>query len=251
MKKFCITAILILASTLARMSQTTEVVALEQTDQTPTLAKRFYSRSGLNTISLFTVGYSTVFLLPNHPQGYDITEFTGRQHFLNLSLFDFRIHYIGASLLDFEFGVNTPGSTKHGVYLPAVGRGGETPDKIEYAKVNSMWFAYKPSIKAYIPLAAWLAAEVYVGAQVDITSLWGKVLPTYYPDPVVPAQNWFSGGFGGVGLLFEGKMAIPIEIKCEYRQQSNGNMALMPQGFYLGAQFHEGWRLDKHGNLKN
>ena len=212
----------------------------------------FYKHSGISYVSLMTVGYSTVFLLPNHPKGYGIAEFTGRQHFLNVSFLDFRVHFLGAEFLNFEFGVNTPGKTKNGVILPVIGCGAaNNPDSIAVGSVKTMWFAWKPCIKAYIAATPWLAAEVYVGAEVDITSVWNQMMPKYYKDPMTPVWNHFIGGFGGVGLLFAGKVAVPIELKCEYRCPSKGNMALVPEGFYLGAQFHIGWMLNERGKVLN
>ena len=224
---------------------------------------RFYKRSGYSYVSLFSVGYATPFLLPNNPEHYDITEFLGRRHFLNVSFVDFRVRFIGAELFDFEFGVNTPGKTKHGVNLPTIGRGGMTPDSITSGSLSTMWFAWKPSIKFYVPATSWLAAEVYAGAHVDITALWSQIHKSYYKsNPLVPAQNTFVGAHVGVGLLFGGPVAVPIELKCEYRhpipltKEIDGtvytsNHALVPQGVYLSAQLHVGWILDKKGKVMN
>ena len=224
---------------------------------------RFYKRSGYSYVSLVSVGYYTPFLLPNNPQGYAITEFTGRHHYLNVSFLDFRVRLIGAELLDFEFGVNTPGMTKNGVDLPTIGRGGSTPGSIADAKFNTMWFAWKPTVKFYVPATSWLAAEVYAGAHVDITYLWSQVHKTYYKnDPLIPVQNFFVGAHVGVGLLFAGPVGVPIELKCEYRHPVSvtktvdghtftSNYALVPQGFYLGLQLHVGWMLDNKGKVMN
>lgn len=214
----------------------------------------FYEHSGYHYVSLLTVGYSTVFLLPNNPMGYDITEFTGRQHFLNASFIDFRIRFLGAELLNFDFGVNTPGRTKHGVGLPVIGNGADPAlraDSIAKGSMGTMWFAWKPCLKFYIPATKWLAGEVYVGAEVDITTLWSQVAPKYYKPGFDPAWNHFVGGFGGIGLLFAGKIGVPIELKCEYRCPSKGNRALVPEGFYLSAQFHIGWMLNEKGKVLN
>ena len=216
--------------------------------------KRYYKRSGISYVSLVSAGYSTNFLLPNNPMGYDITEFTGRQHFLNISFVDFRVHFVGAELLDFEFGVNTPGKTKHDIELGREGSmGGASEYSIEPAKLKSMWFAWKPSIKFYVPATNWLAAEVYAGAFVDITGMWNKICPGYYTGPTAdaPERNHFVGGFGGIGLLFAGPVAVPVELKCEYRCPSQGNRMLMPEGFYLGLQVHIGWMLDEKGKVMN
>lgn len=221
--------------------------------------KRYYKRSGITYVSLVSAGYSTNFLLPNNPMGYDITEFTGRQHFLNISFVDFRIHFVGAELLDFEFGVNTPGPTKHGVNLGKTGSMGcalddeNYPYAIEQASLKSMWFAWKPCIKFYVPATNWLAAEVYAGAFVDITGVWDKVCRGFYTGKTIdaPQQNHFVGGFGGVGLLFAGPVAVPLELKCEYRCPSKGNKLLMPEGFYLGMQVHIGWMLNEKGKVMN
>ena len=212
----------------------------------------FYKHSGVSYVSLMSVGYSTVFLLPNNPRHLGIAEFTGRQHFLNVSFIDFRVHFVGAELLDFEFGVNTPGRTKNGVNLAVTSCGVlDNPDSIAPGSLKTMWFAWKPCIKFYIPATKWLAAEVYAGAEVDITQLWNQVMPKYYGTKFNPANNHFVGGFGGIGLLFAGKVAVPIELKCEYRCPSKGSRALVPEGFYLAAQLHIGWMLNERGKVLN
>ena len=257
MKKIWVLGLL-LAATISVCGQGKQTVASDNGDPFG-FYKRYYKRSGVSYVSLLSAGYATNFLLPNNglgPEGsnLDITEFTGRQHFLNISFLDFRVHFVGAELLDFEFGVNTPGPTKHGISLGKEGSmGGETEYSIANAKLKSMWFAWKPCIKFYVPATNWLAAEVYAGAFVDITSLWDKVCKGYYTGATAdaPERNHFVGGFGGVGLLFAGPVAVPMELKCEYRCPSKGNRMLMPEGFYLGLQVHIGWMLNEKGKVMN
>jgi hypothetical protein len=113
------------------------------------------------------------------------------------------------------------------------------------ATASTMWFAYKPAIKFYIPCTSWLAAEVYGGVSVEITKLWNKMNTTYYEYDNIPNQNYFLGAYGGVGLVFQAVAALPIEIKAEYRHPVQGNPDIIPQGFYLCGQLHLGAPIKK------
>ena len=48
------------------------------------------------------------------------------------------------------------------------------------------------------------------------------------------------GVYGGLGLMLTPAPALPIEIKAEYRNPVQGNMDIVPQGFYLSTQLHIG-----------
>ena len=138
------------------------------------------------------------------------------------------------ALFNFEMGINTPSDS-----LPQLQRGGSTPTSLEAATGNTMWFAYKPAVKVYIPAAKWLAIELYTGIEADITGVWGNLNSDYYKkNRKVPEQNYFFGMHGGIGLVFTAIPAIPLEIKTEYRHPLKGNTAIVPQGFYLSAQLH-------------
>jgi hypothetical protein len=112
---------------------------------------------------------------------------------------------------------------------------------LEEADARTVWFAYKPAIKFYIPCTDWLAIELYGGVEIDLTTAWSKINAEYYElNKDIPGQNYFMGAYGGLGLMFTPAPAMPIEIKAEYRHPVQGNMDIVPQGFYLSAQLHLG-----------
>jgi hypothetical protein len=232
----------------------------EATDTVPakqTVRERYYKKSGTNFLSIVSVGYSTVFLTPNRMDGLTPTEFAGKRHFINFEIFEWRAKLFGMQLFNFEIGVNTPGWTEGGTYLTKLMSGGEY-NKIGYgsglkeADARTMWFAYKPAIKLYIPCSDWLAIELYGGMEIDLTTAWSKINPLYYRyNKDIPGRNYFLGAYGGLGLMLTPAPAVPIEIKAEYRHPVQGNMDIVPQGFYLSTQLHLGVPIRKtHKNKK-
>ena len=232
----------------------------EATDTVPakqTVRERYYKKSGTNFLSIVSVGYSTVFLTPNRMDGLTPREFAGKRHFINFEILEWRAKLFGMQLFNFEIGVNTPGWTEGGTYLTKLMSGGEY-NKIGYgsglkeADARTMWFAYKPAIKLYIPCSDWLAIELYGGMEIDLTTAWSKINPLYYRyNKDIPGRNYFLGAYGGLGLMLTPAPAVPIEIKAEYRHPVQGNMDIVPQGFYLSTQLHLGVPIRKtHKNKK-
>ena len=230
------------------------------TDTVPakqTVRERYYKKSGTNFLSIVSVGYSTVFLTPNRMDGLTPTEFAGKRHFINFEILEWRAKLFGMQLFNFEIGVNTPGWTEGGTNLTKLMSGGEY-NKIGYgsglkeADARTMWFAYKPAIKLYIPCSDWLAIELYGGMEIDLTTAWSKINPLYYRyNKDIPGLNYFLGAYGGLGLMLTPAPAVPIEIKAEYRHPVQGNMDIVPQGFYISTQLHLGVPIRKtHKNKK-
>ena len=210
----------------------------------PTRLEKYYSKSGTSFLSLISVGYSTFFLLPNNPAGYPSTEFAGKRHLVNVELFEWRAKLVGMQLFNFEIGLNSTCTTKNNVNLTTFMCGGPGA---EYGKglvpastYKDMWIAYKPALKFYIPCSSWMAIELYGGVEVEITKVWDKIMPKYYEDKNIPAQNYFLGAYGGIGLMFSAVPAMPVEIKAEYRHNLQGNPDIIPQGIYVSAQLHLG-----------
>ena len=222
-----------------------------------TVRERYYKKSGTNFLSIVSVGYSTVFLTPNRMDRLTPTEFAGKRHFINFEILEWRAKLFGMQLFNFEIGVNTPGWTESGTYLTKL-MSGEKYNKIGYgsglkeADARTMWFAYKPAIKLYIPCSDWLAIELYGGMEIDLTTAWSKINPLYYRyNKDIPGLNYFLGAYGGLGLMLTPAPAVPIEIKAEYRHPVQGNMDIVPQGFYLSTQLHLGVPIRKtHKNKK-
>ena len=209
--------------------------------------ERYYKKSGTNFLSVVSVGYSTVFLTPNRMDGLTPTEFAGKRHFINFEILEWRTKLFGMQMFNFEIGVNTPGYTKSGTYLSTLMSGGGDTDgdgygnNIEEADKRTMWFAYKPAIKFYIPCTDWLAIELYGGIEVDLTTAWSKINPLYYRrNKDIPGRNYFLGVYGGLGLMLTPAPVLPIEIEAEYRGPVHGNIDIVPQGFYLSTQLHLG-----------
>ena len=210
------------------------------------LLQRYYDHSGRSMISLLGFGYSSYFLLPQ--PGVNTTQYFGKRHFLNFSLFEVRARLFGMALFNFEMGVNTPHAYP-GDVLSLYQRGGQEKTDVIKAEGNTMWFAYKPALKVYIPITKWCAAEVYGGISVDMTKLWDKMFTSYYKDhPEAPEQNFFLLTYGGAGIVFTPAPSLPIELKAEYRHPLRGNTALVPQGIYLSAQLHIGNPVRKNEN---
>ena len=208
------------------------------------LRKRFYRRSGKTYLSLIGIGYSTFFMLPNNPKNYAATEFTCKRHMLNFDILNFRTGLFGMSLLNFEMGLNNTCMTASGDSLFTFMGGGANNDLVK-ASMTTMWFNYKPTIHAYIPITDWLAATVYTGVDVDLCGLWYKIIPGYYVEATTPANNFHVGIIAGAGFRFTPHGQCPIDIQCEYRHPLKGNTAIIPQGFYLTAQVGFGWMLKR------
>lgn len=212
------------------------------------LLQRYYDHSGRSMISIIGIGYSTYFLLPS--PGVNTAQYFCKRHFLNFSLFEIRARLFGMNLINFEMGVNTPHAYP-GDVLSLYERGGIEKTEVIKAEGNTMWFAYKPALKAYIPIAPWCAAEVYGGVSVDITKVWNKIVTSYYKDhPEAPEQNFFLGLYGGAGIVFTPAPSMPIELKAEYRHPIRGNIALEPQGIYLSVQLNVGSPVRKNDDTQ-
>ena len=215
-----------------------------------TLFIRYYKHSGRNMLSILSVGYSTYFQVgPAVAAGASPTGDAFKRHILNFELFEWRAKCFGMQMFNFEMGLNTPFvSEEHpeqNRYL--FERGGYYLDERVEATAKTMWFAYKPAVKFYIPCTKWLAVELYGGVEVDLTKMWSKINSTYYTgyhnetnqDGLrIPEQNFFVGAYGGAGLMFTAVPQVPLEIKAEYRHPVKGNTALVPQGVYISAQVH-------------
>lgn len=225
----------------------------------PNFLQRFYDKNGKSYLSILSVGYTTFFLMPNNTLGaggaaLPTTEFTAKRHILNLEILEWRVGIFGMQMLNFEMGLNTPCTTASGTDLSLFMRGTGnvttsglyTDCGLAQATAKQMWFAYKPSIKFYVPVTSWLAVELYGGVEVDLTKMWSKIWASYYEGHTEYAdQNYFFGAYGGAGLFFQPLRALPIEIKAEYRHPLQGNTMIVPQGFYLTAQIHLGARIRK------
>lgn len=215
-----------------------------------TAAQKYYGKSGKSFLSIVSVGYSTFFTIPN---GDDKgTDFAFKRHLINFEIFEWRAKIFGMQLFNFEIGMNTPTPEKKlndvinngQMVLYKEMRGGEdgTYVKSTDLKAKDMWFAYKPSIKFYIPCAKGFALELYGGAEVELSKFWNKVYPKYYEgiEDFQPEYNYFLNAYGGLGLVFSGIPAMPLEVKAEYRHNLQGNPSIVPQGIYISAQLHLG-----------
>ena len=210
--------------------------AKETSVQHTPLRKRFYEHSGSSALSIVSAGYSTYFLFPG--EGVNTTKDLGKRHLINFSILEWRAKLFGMSLFNFEMGINTP-SDEPGNRLPKFQRGGVNEYQLLEADPKTMWFAYKPAMKVYIPLGKMCAIQLYGGVEVDLTKAWSKINTSYYEGHTeIPEQNFFFGAYGGTGFVFTAVKALPLEVKAEYRHPLRGNVALVPQGFYLSTQLH-------------
>lgn len=237
--------------------QTTAQVVEEEPVEVEHLsaAKKYYKKSGDSFLSIVSVGYSTMFLMPTNAEaaGLKSTEFAFKRHLINFEIFEWRAKCFGMQLFNFEMGINTKTSDKEikDTKFPLAQnmRGGENNTYVAANSQKEMWFAYKPAIKFYIPCAQGFALELYGGAEIELSKYWDKVAKTYYDEPKEngfnPEDNYFIGAFGGLGLVFSGIPAMPLEIKAEYRHPVQGNTEIIPQGFYLSAQLHLGAPIHK------
>ena len=237
------------AAALAAQAAAQQQAANAQPEK-ETVFTRYYKHSGRNMLSILSIGYSTYFQVgPAVAAGASPTGDAFRRHLLNVELFEWRAKCFGMQMFNFEMGLNTPfvseENPEQNRYL--FERGGENADERVEATAKTMWFAYKPAVKFYIPCTKWLAIELYGGAEVDLTKMWSKINSTYYTgyhnetnqDGLrIPEQNFFVGVYGGAGFMLTAVPQVPLEIKAEYRHSVKGNTALVPQGVYISAQLH-------------
>jgi hypothetical protein len=213
---------------------------------------RFYRHNGKSYLSFISAGYSTFFLLVDNPNNYNVGEFAFKRHIIDFQIFEWRTGIFGMQLFNMELGLNTPGVTESGVTLTTLMGGGEgDPNKkknpegygsgLIEAVGSTMWLAYKPSIKFYIPCTSWLAVVIYGGIELDISKIWSKV-----ETEELARQNFFLAGYGGLGLMFQAVQQLPLELKAEYRHPAMGNPDIIPQGFYLTVQAHLGMATKKY-----
>ena len=132
------------------------------------LLQRYYDHSGRSMVTILSFGYSTYFNLSD-PSGNPTASF-GRRHLLNFEIFELRARLFGIAPFNFEMGINTPHAYP-GDVLSLFQRGGVEKTDVVRADGNTMWFAWKPTLKAYIPVAKWCAIEVLGGISMDITKL--------------------------------------------------------------------------------
>ena len=214
-----------------------------------------------------------MFFLPNNDYGYGAAEFAGKRHFINFEILEWRAKIFGMQLFNFEIGVNSNTLTNSGVNLTTLMRGeanidldaNNVPTITSYSDMvqadgKTMWFAYKPAIKFYVPCTAWMAVELYGGVEVDMTYAFSKLASEYYAvepklkRPTIPMKNFFFGAYGGAGLMFSAVPAIPLEIKAEYRHSFYdghwGNPYIVPAGMYVSVQVHLGAPIRKNKDKK-
>ena len=205
-----------------------------------TVFTRYYKHNGQNMLSFLSFGYSTLFVLDGNLAS-NSADMVFKRHMLSFEAFEWRAKCFGMQLFNFEMGLNTDQYFNGPLY------GGANADPktqtivndIQPADAKTMWFAYKPAIKFYIPCTKWMAVELYGGMEVDLCAVWSKINQSYYPvNSLIPAQNFFFSGFGGLGLMFTPTPYVPMELKAEYRHPVKGNTAIVPQGVYLSLQIH-------------
>ena len=218
------------------------------TNEKTNIFQRYYKHSGQTLVSILSMGYSTYFQVGPTIDGSP-SDYTFLRNMLNFQMFEWRTRWFGMQLLNFEMGVNRP-TTLDGYptrYIYEFERGGENPDERAEATGKTMWFAYKPAVKFYVPCTKWLALELYGGLEVDMTRMWSKMNRSYYTNSrefskkegaKIPEQNFFFAMYCGAGFMFTAIPHIPLEIKAEYRCPTKGNTALVPQGIYISAQLH-------------
>ena len=219
-----------------------QVVANEEpkNKKKETIFTRYYKHNGQNMLSFLSFGYSTLFVLDGNLAG-NSADMVFKRHMLSFEAFEWRAKCFGMQLFNFEMGLNTDQYFNGPLY----GGANANPktqtivNDIQPADAKTMWFAYKPAIKFYIPCTKWMAVELYGGMEVDLCAVWSKINQSYYPvNSLIPAQNFFLSGFGGLGLMFTPTPYVPMELKAEYRHPVKGNTAIVPQGVYLSLQIH-------------
>jgi hypothetical protein len=198
---------------------------------------RYYKHNGQEQLSILSVGYSTYFALDKglYPSP---TETFFKRHTLNFEILEWRVKCFGMQMFNFEMGLNSQedfGSTlERGLGGPSQ----NAPSNITNAEFKTMWFAYKPAMKFYIPCTKWLAVELYGGIEVELSKFWATMSRSYYPDTSIPEQNFFFGAYGGLGFMFTPTPYVPLELKAEYRHPVKGNTMIVPQGMYISLQVH-------------
>ena len=184
--------------------------------------QRYYDRNGRSSVSWVSAGYSTYFLYPA-PEGLKSTEYAFKQHLITMEILEWRAGIIGMSFFQFEMGLPYQKGDLTNTVTGKTEADGKT-----------MWFAYKPGAKLYIPLGKYVALQLGGGIELDVTKIWGAVSKKY----AYNQDNWFMDAYGSAGFYITPIAQIPIEIKAEYRHPVMGNKLLMPQGFYITAQLH-------------
>ena len=219
-----------------------QVVANEEPKEKKkeTIFTRYYKHNGQNMLSFLSFGYSTLFVLDGN-LARNSADMVFKRHMLSFEAFEWRAKCFGMQLFNFEMGLNTEQNFNGPLYGGANAnlQTQTIVNDIQPADAKTMWFAYKPAIKFYIPCTKWMAVELYGGMEVDLCAVWSKINQSYYPvNSLIPAQNFFFSGFGGLGLMFTPTPYVPIELKAEYRHPIKGNTAIVPQGVYLSLQIH-------------
>ena len=205
-----------------------------------TIFTRYYKHNGQNMLSFLSFGYSTLFVLDGNLAN-NSADMVFKRHMLSFEAFEWRAKCFGMQLFNFEMGLNTEQNFNGPLYGGANAnlQTQTIVNDIQPADAKTMWFAYKPAIKFYIPCTKWMAVELYGGMEVDLCAVWSKINQSYYPvNSLIPAQNFFLSGFGGLGLMFTPTPYVPMELKAEYRHPVKGNTAIVPQGVYLSLQIH-------------
>ena len=155
---------------------------------------RYFDYSGFAGMSYVTLGYTYSFM--------------DSHHWLNVSLFDFRVNVVGLSPLKMEFTV-------------------------------SPWekrLLYCPTARVYLPVTEYLAIVPYGGVSMDTGAL-GKVFKRD-SDEEQP-QEFSMAVVAGTGLNLSILKRMPIELKVEYRHPViNPTACASPQGIYLGMQLY-------------
>ena len=219
-----------------------QVVANEEPKEKKkeTIFTRYYKHNGQNMLSFLSFGYSTLFVLDGN-LARNSADMVFKRHMLSFEAFEWRAKCFGMQLFNFEMGLNTEQNFNGPLYGGANAnlQTQTIVNDIQPADAKTMWFAYKPAIKFYIPCTKWMAVELYGGMEVDLCAVWSKINQSYYPvNSLIPAQNFFLSGFGGLGLMFTPTPYVPMELKAEYRHPVKGNTAIVPQGVYLSLQIH-------------
>jgi len=218
-----------------------DVYGNKEKEKKETIFTRYYKRNGQNMLSIISFGYSTYFVLDGNIAN-NSADFFFKRHTLNFQAFEWRAKCFGMQLFNFEMGLNSQeyfnGTLERGADINIQTQ--SIVNDIQPADAKTMWFAYKPAIKFYIPCTNWLALELYGGIEVDLCGVWSKINQSYYPvNSLIPLQNFFFAGYGGLGFMFTPTAYLPMELKAEYRHPSSkGNMAIVPQGVYLSLQIH-------------
>ncbi len=134
--------------------------------------KAYYAYSGKSFLSVISVAYSYSFI--------------NDSHWVEASMFDFRVGLFGMTILGAEMSV--------------------------YPYHLSV--AYRPTISLYLPAAKCFAFVPYFSANVDAT-----YLGTYFKKDFVYniGTDFYAGIIAGLGMEISGVPALPMRIQVEYR----------------------------------